>query len=525
MEASLGIVSLAISGPPLIEVLIRLGDYLVHRAKQHRQIGDNVKLCEQIISLNKTQSRLLLAFFNKLEEQISSDLQDEVDKLYQSLRNLYEDLIKAFSKNQDASTSANAKPAKFSSRDVLKIQDAVDNLETWNDRFLKFAIIIMISDKSDFKPSMETHQRHLHSWAALERVQKLREAVQATLAHTSPPTKCLLDSEDNAPTRVQLSHSTLWIIQNPTKVLAGNQRYLIETRSYSDDIDTVTLNETRRTVRDIALILREADPSIMGVLQCHGFRHERRQNRFELHFMFPNGAHNPRSLRDLLKDSKYKDVGAVHPLNHRLDLAKKLASAVFFIHSGGFVHKNIRPENIIIFEPDLAESACSAETIKYSQFPRALGAPYLVGYDGVRKVDAKSDRIAVDNPERGIYLSPERHRLKVGDEFTMQHDVYSLGVVLLELALWKDLTNHRSSVGMVLWDRAGVLKPYTSLHENLLSLAKTHVSRYLGQNYADAVTTCLAGLKDIETHMDQDGVVVGLAYITQVLQKLEGIVL
>ena len=116
--------------------------------------------------------------------------------------------------------------------------------------------------------------------------------------------------------------------------------------------------------------------------------------------MLSDSGQNPRSLRNLLRDPKYRDVGPVDPLNHRLDLAKKLASAVFFIHSADFVHKNIRPENIVIFEPRLSDT--HPDTVKYHQFPRALGAPYLVGYDGVRKVDAVSNHARVEYPEREI---------------------------------------------------------------------------------------------------------------------------
>lgn len=226
---------------------------------------------------------------------------------------------------------------------------------------------------------------------------------------------------------------------------------LVEKRAYSYDIDTVALNRIRRIVRNVALILREVESSTMSVLRCQRFRHDSQRNRFELYFSMPHDVENPRSLRDMLKDRKYQDVGAVHSLNHRLDLVKKLASAVFLIHSDDFVHKNICSENIIIFEPCASVgSNVDAEFMKYRQFSRALGASYLIGYDDVRKVNAMSDLIAIDDSQKSIYLSPERHRLKIGDEFTMQHDVYSLGVVLLEIALWKDLNNYASSVRKVL---------------------------------------------------------------------------
>lgn len=523
METALAITGIAISGPPFVEALIKLGEYLVDKVRQHRQVGDQVELCSQIISLNQTQSRLLLVFFSRLDQRINPNLQDEVHSLYQSLRNIYEDLIPAFSKSTDSSE------ANLSLRDVRKIEIAIKNLETWNDRFLKFAIIILFFDQSEVNTSKDARQRTLSTYDALDRVHKLREAVQETLTNTVVSTKLLLDWDDANSSRTRIPNSDLWMICKASGGDPSATMILVEDRPYSHDIDTVALNRTRRTVRDIALILHEADSSTMGVLRCQGFRHDSDHSRFELHFNVPYGVNNPRSLRDIMKDPKYQDVGAVHPLNDRLNLAKKLASAVFFIHSGDWVHKNIRPENIVIFEPILSvNSDADAEVLKYRQFPRALGAPYLVGYDGVRKVDAMSDRTAVEDPTKRIYLSPERHRLRVGDEFTMQHDVYSLGVVLLEIALWKDLSNHASSVGKVLWERRGVLKPFTTLHENLISLARTRIPRFLGQKYTDAVIACLTGLRDIDNSSeleDQDGVIVGVAYITLVLKRLEQIVL
>lgn len=83
-------------------------------------------------------------------------------------------------------------------------------------------------------------------------------------------------------------------------------------------------------------------------------------------------------------------------------------------------------------------------------------------------------------------------------------------------------------MGKVLWERRGVLKPFTTLHENLISLARTRIPRFLGQKYTDAVIACLTGLRDIDNSSeleDQDGVIVGVAYITLVLKRLEQIIL
>lgn len=37
-----------------------------------------------------------------------------------------------------------------------------------------------------------------------------------------------------------------------------------------------------------------------------------------------------------------------------------------------------------------------------------------------------------------------------GDDFTMRHDIYSLGVVLLEVSLWDTFTNKATGIGKYL---------------------------------------------------------------------------
>ena len=194
------------------------------------------------------------------------------------------------------------------------------------------------------------------------------------------------------------------------------------------------------------------------------------------------------------------------------------------MHSGDFVHKNIRPENLIIFEPTVNVSGRSKRQF---QFPRAIGDAYLVGYDGIRKVDAASNRIRVDDWKQTIYLSPVRHRLSIGDEYKMQHDVYSLGVVLLEIALWGSFTSRSSGIGKLLWDGQS-LKPPDELKQTFINIAKRNVPQLMGQRFSDVVVVCLEELKDDEDQgrlEDQDGIVVETAYITEVMNKLEEIVM
>jgi serine/threonine protein kinase len=197
------------------------------------------------------------------------------------------------------------------------------------------------------------------------------------------------------------------------------------------------------------------------------------------------------------------------------------------MHTCDFVHKNIRPDNVLIFTDDVPPGEDSAE---YT-YPRVIGEPFLVGFDNVRKAIAASNMIKVEDWKKNIYLHPDRHRMGAGDEYTVRHDVYSLGVVLLEIAMWGSFTDQRpGKMARYVWQDAGTraaapLSP-EDLKKRYLKLAKSVVPRQIGTKYADIVVSCLEGLQDEERGgllNDEDGLVIETAYVAQVLSKLEEI--
>ena len=374
----------------------------------------------------------------------------------------------------------------------------------------------------------------LHSFARnptgiFGRIENIRNGVGSAAAGIAKPTVLLggVDESDYD----KLPDSSLLNLRS-----SAEAPRLLEYRNYSDSLDKETTNSIGRTVRDLAVSLQKSDPSTMGILGCCGYSADPLNSRFALHFPYPAGGKNPRSLRNLLTDPRNKERGLVHPINDRINLACKIASAVLYVHSCDLVHKNIRPANILIFEPDADPNV---EAAKFAQYPYAVGEPYLVGFEGIRKAEAASQRLEVKDWEQNIYLPPERHRLAAGDEFTMRHDIYSLGVVLLEIAMWSAFTD-RKGIGQRLWkkttttpateqgvakDRLSILTP-EALQTEFLRIANSQVPRLLGNKYRDVVIACLTGLRYEEgEHLldDADGLVVGRAYITRVMRKLEDI--
>jgi hypothetical protein len=96
-----------------------------------------------------------------------------------------------------------------------------------------------------------------------------------------------------------------------------------------------------------------------------------------------------------------------------------------FVHSTGFVHKSIRPDTIIVF----AEQSGNGNP--------TVGQSFLTGFERFRRDGGLSDLVEDLDWAKNLYRHPQRQgTLWPEDLFKMQHDVYSLGMCLLEIGLW-----------------------------------------------------------------------------------------
>ncbi|TAJ54683.1 MAG: tetratricopeptide repeat protein [Nevskiaceae bacterium] len=115
------------------------------------------------------------------------------------------------------------------------------------------------------------------------------------------------------------------------------------------------------------------------------------------------------------------------PLEQRIDLAAQLAEALAAAHSAGVLHKDLKPSNVLVAEP-----AEGQPQIKLGDFGsgRLLDLARLERLEITRLGFTQLPGSAEDDAGTPAYLAPE---LLLGQQPTVQSDIYALGVILFQL--------------------------------------------------------------------------------------------
>ncbi|KAF8545112.1 hypothetical protein BDD12DRAFT_906012 [Trichophaea hybrida] len=275
-------------------------------------------------------------------------------------------------------------------------------------------------------------------------------------------------------------------------------------KSYSHNLTPDEVDTIGTAVRELAKVLYYSAPEQTRIPKCRGYFHEPETCRFGILYEIPPGV-APHHYVDRQGETKPHDQGKSKVLSlrdllnriprfsfsDRLKFACELAKALVYVHLVGWVHKGVRPDNILILEdPSLPEAR---------RFPHALPPPFLVGFEYARSTKTASDRRSDAEWHLNLYRHPKRQFLERNSEYTMAHDVYSFGVVLLELGLWG------SNRFMPFQTREELFKNKTGeqVKEALLKLANGEnttttaasmnkgVAFQMGDRYAGLVKLCL----------------------------------
>lgn len=123
------------------------------------------------------------------------------------------------------------------------------------------------------------------------------------------------------------------------------------------------------------------------------------------------------------------------PLEVRVSVCLQLAESVLHVHHLGLVHKNISPMSIAMMKPT---GGSPANHIYQGVLV------FLLDWHYVRRASDATNRAGETQWWKGVYCHPKRQMQVAQEEYNMGHDIYSLGVCMLEVLIWKSLVEFTS---------------------------------------------------------------------------------
>lgn len=280
-----------------------------------------------------------------------------------------------------------------------------------------------------------------------------------------------------------------------TEAIYRSEKVWIEWKRYTPFTHSSTRPDPRilSRVQKLAALLR-TDPKPVGfqVPHCLGYFDEIDHDvesqdpedfsHFGYVFTIPNGLQSttPVTLFELLQQP------STPSLTNRLSIAREISNSVYSLHSVGWLHKGLRSQNIIFF-PSKDGSIDFAK-------------PYLTGFEYARPdISGEMTEILPGNPEFDIYRHPNILSAGSNGGYKCSYDIYSVGIILLEIAGWKivaDMLDPEKKRRIVL----------SKVKIRLLSEGKhlDMVSASTGSLFEGAVRCCLQGAVGLGLDEEED---------------------
>ena len=265
----------------------------------------------------------------------------------------------------------------------------------------------------------------------------------------------------------------------------GTEQYVwIEWKAYNTSYDRqlekhVPLPKNLKRVKELVSLLQSDKPKQFCAPRCLGFFDDRDDTkdsnhnaRFGLVFEKPENTASPVSLRQLIFNKSKAS------LTDRIFLAHRISTCVLYLHAVNWLHKGLRSDGVMFF-PDSDTSS-----IKH---------PYITGFEYARPdKDGETTTTTVEFADYlMLYVHPNYQGYEAKGTYRKTFDIYSLGIILLEIAYWKriedilDIDTHTAKPAQLKAVRGRLLQPD--------SVYLAFVKENLGDRYYTAVKSCIEG--------------------------------
>lgn len=263
-------------------------------------------------------------------------------------------------------------------------------------------------------------------------------------------------------------------------------------RSKISDAEVRRRNKVVAVLKKTSQLPRHGD-TVCRVLQCFGwFTFKAMHDNAEIELLgfasevpsWVDPTIPPYSLRKIMEQEYWAGRGRP-PLGTRICLARTVAQAVYHLQCGGLLHRSFGGHQIIFFY-DRDSGSLRMDEPFIRGLPHSL--PDEQSVDGDQEVHGKLGGDSETVVETNVYKHPDlwstnpRH-------YRPSDDIYSLGVVLLEIGMWR-------RVGPDVTQREDV---------HLLRVAKGALPAAVGAIYTQVVVDCLEGMLGEDSCTTEDG--------------------
>ncbi|KAL6716839.1 hypothetical protein ACLMJK_004751 [Lecanora helva] len=235
------------------------------------------------------------------------------------------------------------------------------------------------------------------------------------------------------------------------------------------------------------------EPEYTGSLRILGWfadSQERQVGRYAFVYQIPEpsvskmssslaAANAPRSLLSYLQHHGVTDSSNVPSLEDRFRLALNLVTSLLHVHAKGLTHRNINSNNIVFTDVTVAQGV---ESKPWKE--GAIRKPFLVSWD---QCSEDTSTLEPETLISNIYRPPGIERGQ-RSQYRPAHDIYSMGLVLLEIGLWMPLNK--------LWKTKYARSDFKA---RLQAIYAKKLAAKCGTSYMQVVEFCLQAVDEGHT--------------------------
>ena len=257
--------------------------------------------------------------------------------------------------------------------------------------------------------------------------------------------------------------------------------YWVEWKKYPADFERdarPSKEDIRRyIVQELVSTLNTKQPVAFRVPRGIGYFDDSSCSRFGLVFKKPDtvpAQSRISTLTERFEADPYPDLA------DRISLARAVTQTVYYLHAVDWLHKAIRPQNIVF-------AARWHDPVQYD-------SPLISGFDYSRpaySLDMTQEPSGESSYDDDFYRHPSVQLCnpqRRSGGYRKTYDVYSLGIVLVEIALWKPIGTLFRSPNQHHMTRTWLLDERSDYLRNVKFAA--------GRAYHDVVRICLLGLEE-----------------------------